>query len=221
MDVIVGGPRDVRATLDGDTGTACVVACPPHPQQRGSRSDERLRAVSDALVDRGVDCLRLDYGPWAEGAGEVRDAVAALDHCVDELEYDRVGLFGYSFGGCVALLAAARVGPGGDGTAGGDGDDADRETDVENRIEVAAVSALAPDRRLSADLDAVAAARALTIPTQVVSGARDTTVDWEPVADAVRDRGGEVVELPADHFFVGQAGTVAERVAPFLVAALG
>ena len=221
MDVIVGGPRDVRATLDGDTGTTCVVACPPHPQQRGSRSDERLRAVSDSLVDRGVDCLRIDYGPWAEGEGEVRDAVAALRHCVAELGYDRIGLFGYSFGGCVALLSAARGTGVGDGTAGGDRAEADREPVVGHGVVVAAVSALAPDRRLSAGLDAVAAARALTIPTQVVYGSRDTTVNWEPVAEAVRDRGEEVVELPADHFFVGQAGAVAERVAPFLVAALG
>ncbi|WP_380678826.1 alpha/beta hydrolase [Salinigranum sp. GCM10025319] len=217
MDVIVGSSRDVRATLDGDAGEACVVACPPHPRQRGSRSDERLRAVSDALVDRGVDCLRIDYGPWAEGKGEVRDAVAALDHCVDELGYDRIGLFGYSFGGCVALLAAA-------GGIAAD-DDAERKAQLEDHaggeFEIAAVSALAPDRRLSADLDVVAATRSLTIPMQVVYGARDTTVDWEPVADAVRDRGGAVVELPADHFFVGQAGTVAERIAPFLVDALG
>jgi hypothetical protein len=203
MDVFVGGGRDVRATLDtgGDRDTntdsadACVVACPPHPQHRGSRSDERLRAVSRELVDRGVDCLRIDYGPWAEGVGEVRDAVDAVAHAHEELGYARVGLFGYSFGGAVALLAAA-------------------ESDA------LAVSVLAPARRLSEELDAVAAVATLSVPLQVVSGSRDTTVDYAPVVDAVRDRGGEAVELPADHFFVGQAGTVAKRVAPFLVDAL-
>jgi alpha/beta superfamily hydrolase len=195
MDVIVGGGRDVRATLDGNENDACVVACPPHPQHRGSRSDERLRAVSDALSSHEVDCLRIDYGPWADGEGEVRDAANAVAHCRDELGYDRVALFGYSFGGAVALLAASS-------------------------LPVAAVSTLAPARRLSADLDAVAAATSLSVPLQVVFGSRDSTVDCAPVVDAVRRKGGDVVELPADHFFVGQAGTVGERVAPFLADAL-
>jgi hypothetical protein len=195
MDVLVGGPRDVRATLDDGEEHACVVACPPHPQHRGSRSDERLRAVSDALSTRGVDCLRIDYGPWAEGEGEVRDAVHAVGHCVEALGYDRVALFGYSFGGAVALSAATQT-------------------------DVAAVSTLAPARRLSAGLDAVEAVAALSVPLQAVFGSRDSTVDCGPVVDAVRDRGGDVVELPADHFFVGQAGKVGARVAPFLAAAL-
>ena len=197
MDVLVDGLRDVRATLDGDAGGDCVVACPPHPRHGGSRHDERLRAVSDALVDRGVDCLRIDYGPWAQGEGEIDDASNAVEHCHRELGYDRVGLFGYSFGGAVALLAASETGP------------------------VVAVSVLAPSHRLSGELDAASAAASLGVPTQVVCGARDTTVDWAPVADAVRDRGGDVVELPADHFFVGQAGRVAEAVAPFFVEAIG
>jgi hypothetical protein len=195
MDVLVGGGRDVRGTLDGDAGGGCVVACPPHPQHRGSRSDERLRAVSDALVTRGVDCLRIDYGPWADGEGEVRDAVAAVSHARAELGYGRVGLFGYSFGGAVSLIAA-------------------------EESEGAAVSVLAPAHRLSPQLDAVEAVRSLSAPLQVVYGTRDTTVEWEPVVDAVRERGGDVVGLPADHFFVGQAGTVADSVGPFLVEAL-
>jgi alpha/beta superfamily hydrolase len=195
MDVLVGGGRDVRATLDGGSGDACVVACPPHPQHRGSRSDERLRAVSQRLVDSGVDCLRIDYGPWAEGRGEVRDAVNAVSHARDQLGYGRVGLFGYSFGGAVSLVAAPEC-------------------------EVGAVSVLAPARRLSADLDAVSAVETLSVPLQVVYGARDTTVEWDPVVEAVREQGGEVVELPADHFFVGQAGKIADAVGPFLTGAL-
>jgi hypothetical protein len=210
-DVTVGGGRDVRATLDGDAGGACVVACPPHPQHRGSRSDERLRAVSRALVDLGVDCLRIDYGPWAESVGEVRDAVNAVRHSRGELGYERVALFGYSFGGCVALLAAAVLAT----------NAVDLATDDGTEQPVAAVSALAPASRLADDLDAVAAAESLTIPMQVVSGARDTTVEWEPVVDAVRAAGGDCVELAADHFFVGQAGTAAAAIAPFLARTLG
>jgi hypothetical protein len=225
MEVLVRGPRDVRGTLDGSDdgdGSGCVVACPPHPKHRGSRSDERLRAVADALVDRDVDCLRIDYGPWARGDGEVRDAVAAVRHAREELGYDRVALFGYSFGGCVALLAAADLAAADPADDPRSGSDADTRTTDQSAVgdTVTAVSVLAPAHRLSAELDAVAAVESLAGPLQAVYGARDTTVDWGPVVDAIRQQGGDVVELPADHFFVGQAGAVADEVAPFLARAL-
>jgi len=191
--VLVPGGRDVRASLDDAGGDACVVACPPHPQHRGHRGDERLVAVGDALGERGVDCLRFDYGAWDGGRGERADAGNALDWAADR--YDRVGLFGFSFGGAVALLAAA------------------------DRTDLAAVSALAPAAGLGddPDLDAAAAVGAVACPLQVVYGSRDETADWEPVVAAARERNAEVVELSADHFFVGRAPTVGERVVAFLV----
>jgi len=172
-----------------------VVACPPHPEHGGHRGDERLRAVSRALGERGIDCLRFDYGDWDGGRGERADALAALGWAADR--YRRVGLFGYSFGGAVALLAAARHGG------------------------LAAVSALAPAARLAdgdpdPDLDAVAALDAVDAPVQVVYGRRDTTADWEPVVERARGLAHEVAELSADHFFVGRADAVAGRVVAFL-----
>lgn len=111
MDVIaIPGARDIRATLDGDReADAVVVACPPHPQHGGSRSDPRLLAVSEALVGRDVACLRFDYGPWDEGRGEQRDAADVLNWADDRFEL--VGLFGYSFGAGVALRVAAGEDP--------------------------------------------------------------------------------------------------------------
>ncbi|WP_435124253.1 alpha/beta hydrolase [Halobaculum sp. D14] len=205
--VLIPGGRDVRATLDraadaaptadeaaaAAAADACVVACPPHPQHRGHRGDQRLRAVSDALTDAGVDCLRFDYGEWDEGYGECADARNAAAWAADR--YESVGLFGFSFGGCVALLTAA-----------------DDRTDPE----VAAVSALAPTARLAADLDCAAAVPEIRCPVQVVYGARDDTADWEPVVDAARDAGADVTELAADHFFVGQADAVGDAVGSWL-----
>lgn len=186
--VVVPGDRDVRASLDTPDADACVVACPPHPQMGGSRSDGRLRAVSDALAPE-VACLRIDYGPWDEGHGERADAVAALGWA--ENEFERVGLFGYSFGGGVALLAAARADP-------------------------LAVATLAPVAALDDDLDAVAALDDIDCPVQVVYGERDTTADWEPVVERARHLGHAVEGVPGDHFFVGQAGTVGGLAADFL-----
>jgi len=190
---VLPGGRDVRVTLDGDGGEALVVACPPHPQYGGDRRDSRLRAVSDALQAAGVDCLRIDYGAWDEGEGERADAVTALEWA-DE-GYERVGLFGYSFGGAIALLGAAAA-----------------------PAEVApqAVSALAPAAQVGGDLDVVAAVSEIEGPVQVVYGERDDTAEWGPVVDRARERGASVESIPADHFFVGQRERIGDLVAAFL-----
>ena len=197
--VLVPGGRDVRATLDGSGGAeACVVACPPHPQMGGRRTDRRLRAVSDHLTERGIACLRFDYGPWDEGAGERTDARNALGWARER--FDTVGVFGYSFGGAVALLAAA--------------------AESEDGTPPEATAVLAPAARLSAGLDAAAAVAAIDCPLQVVYGARDTTADWEPVVERARGVGAEVVEMSADHHFVGQDASVGTAIGEFLAGRL-
>jgi alpha/beta superfamily hydrolase len=194
--VLVPGARDVEATLDSPPGgaSACIVMCPPHPQHRGHRGDDRLVAVAEHLVDRGVAALRFDYGDWDEGRGEREDARNALRWASER--YDAVGLFGFSFGGSVAALAAAT-------------------TDVE----LCAVSLLAPTAELPAGLNAADALAEVDAKLQVVYATRDTTADWEPVVERARELDCEVVELDADHFFVGKLDHVAETVGPFLVAA--
>jgi alpha/beta superfamily hydrolase len=189
--VIIPSDRDVRGLLDAPESDRCVVACPPHPQMGGSRSDRRLRAVSDALE---CACLRFDYGSWDGGYGELADTRDA--YAWARGEYDRVSLFGYSFGGCRALVAAAR-----ESVAG---------TPPER------VVALSPAAELTSDIDAVAAVADIGCPLAVVYGERDTTVDAAAVAERAREHGGRIVTLSADHHFVGQTQTVGERVASLL-----
>jgi alpha/beta superfamily hydrolase len=185
----VPGGRDVRASLDSDgPADAVVVTCPPHPRHGGTRHDGRLTAVSDALPDR-IDCLRVDYGPWDEGRGERTDAENALEWATER--YDRVGCVGYSFGGGIALLTAV-------GTP------------------VDAVAALSPVARLDDGTDVAAAVADVDAPLWVGYGTRDTTVDAAAVAAEATDHGATVETFAADHFFVGQESTVAERVAAFV-----
>jgi len=217
--ILIPGGRDVRASLDSataadagpdaaDAGDAdadattsatvdanAVVACPPHPQMGGDRHDSRLQGVSDAVTGAGVDCLRIDYGPWDEGRGERTDVRNALAWAADR--YDRVGLFGFSFGGTMALLAAAA----GEGPA----------PDV--------LSVLAPGAGLT-DVDVVAALDDIRCPVQIVYGERDDTADWGPIAERARALGYAVEAFPADHFFVGQQAKAADRVCSFLCAHL-
>ena len=191
--VLVPGARDVEATLDEpDAGaSSCVVMCPPHPQHAGHRGDDRLEAVSEYLVERGIAALRFDYGDWDEGTGEREDARNALRWASER--YDTVGIFGFSFGGSIAALAAAT-------------------TDVG----LCAASLLAPTVELPAGLNAADALADISAPLQVVYATRDSTADWEPVVEAARDLDCEVAELDADHFFIGKFDTVAEAVGPFL-----
>jgi alpha/beta superfamily hydrolase len=193
-EIRIAGDRDLRASVDTVDADACVVAAPPHPQMGGSRSDARLRAVGDALADEGVACLRFDYGPWDEGDGEQQDVLTALAYAREHFEW--VGLFGYSFGAGVTLLAAADADP------------------VPTRVAV-----LAPPASIGA-FDTVAALDEIDAPLTVVYGERDTTVDWEPVVERARERGATVEAIPGDHFFVGQVDAAASAVVSGL-AALG
>ena len=196
-DVLIPGGRDVRGTLEvPDDPDAVVVACPPHPQHGGSRTDQRLVAVSTALQDAGIACLRFDYGPWDEGHGEREDVRNAVRWAREADRWDgdlSVGVFGYSFGASQALLAAAGLEEG----------------------TVDAVSVLAPTAFLGDDLDALAAYERLSVPVQVCYGERDTTVEWEPLVDRARDRGDDVTSFPADHFFLGTRTEIASTVGDF------
>jgi hypothetical protein len=193
--VLIPGGREVRGTLDRTGGDAVVVLLPPHPQHGGTRSDRRLRGVSDAVGEADIDALRVDYGAWDRGRGEVTDATNAVAWA--RARYDRVGLFGYSFGGAVALATAAN------------------DANGPNRL--SAVSVLAPPARLTDHLDAVAALDAVAVPVQVLYGERDDLVDWAPVVERARELGHEVVSWGADHHFVGQHEAVGSAVREFFV----
>jgi alpha/beta superfamily hydrolase len=72
-------------------------------------------AVCQALVEAGIASLRFDYrgvgrseGKYGDGLGERADAVAALAYLrqLAQVDQDKVGIIGYSFGATMALTAA-------------------------------------------------------------------------------------------------------------------
>lgn len=197
--VIIPGRRSLEADLDrAEDPAGLIVACPPHPSFGGSRTDRRLRAVSDGLVEAGIDCLRFDYGPWDGGPGERDDTVDAIAWGAEY--YDRIGVFGYSFGGSMAILGGATTG-----------------------VPLVGVSALAPSVRLAreSDLHVVSAFESLPCDVQVIYGERDQTVEWRPIIDVAKDRGCELVAMSADHFFVGQGEAIANAVVAFFEKTIG
>ncbi len=197
-----GTPADRTKTRDGaedgvasdSSVNACVVSCPPHPHHQGHRGDRRLTAVSDTLSPYGIDCLRVGYGAWDSGYGESADIDAAVGWAVER--YDRVGLFGYSFGGWVALGTAT------------------------SQPELAGTSVLAPTADVNPDCDIVNSLDTIEGPVQVIYGSQDTTANWQSIIEQARKLSYDVVELSANHSFVGYESVVADRVGEFFMRAL-
>lgn len=78
------------------------------------------------------------------------------------------------------------------------------------------VALLASGSHITEHLDAVAALERVPASVLVVYGSRDDTVEWEPLVERARDLEQSVVEFAADHYFVGQHGTVAEAMVSLL-----
>jgi len=99
--------------LEGDPGEVAVVLC--HGMM-SSRKSPKIEYLSSLLTKRGVMNLRFDFSGRGESEGEVRDLTYSrqkedLDSAIEYLAsegVERVGAFGSSMGGAVALLTAAR-----------------------------------------------------------------------------------------------------------------
>lgn len=94
-----------------------AVICHPHPQYGGDMDNNVVRAIERVLLRRSRVCLRFNYrgvgeseGSYGHGAGELDDALAALDFLQAQpgLADLSVGLAGFSFGARTALHAALR-----------------------------------------------------------------------------------------------------------------
>jgi hypothetical protein len=92
-----------------------AAVCHPHPLYGGDMNNYVVVAVCQALAEAGIASLRFNYrgvgrseGRYGDGLGERADAGAALAYLrqLAQVEQDRVGIIGYSFGATVALMAA-------------------------------------------------------------------------------------------------------------------
>ena len=110
-----------RLTLEGvlhqptSTPFPATAVCHPHPLFGGDMNNSMVVAVCQALAETGIASLRFNYrgvgrseGKYGDGLGERTDAVAALAYLrqLADVEQDKVGIIGYSFGATVALTAA-------------------------------------------------------------------------------------------------------------------
>lgn len=96
-----------------------AVICHPHPQYGGSMDNKVVTTLARSCAEAGLAALRFNFrgvgasqGRFDEGEGEVEDALAALDWAQSAAsDAQAYVLLGFSFGGRVALRAAARRAP--------------------------------------------------------------------------------------------------------------
>ncbi|UCB42499.1 MAG: AAA family ATPase [Dehalococcoidales bacterium] len=92
-----------------------VVVCHPHSLYGGNMQNNVVVAICEALSQQGIAAFRFNFrgvegsgGQFGGGVAERDDVKAALDFVIstENINPEKVGLAGYSFGGSVALPVA-------------------------------------------------------------------------------------------------------------------
>jgi len=100
---------------DGEGTFLGVVVCHPHPLYGGDMENNVVITICQAVVARSVAALRFNFrgaggsgGQFGGGVRERDDVTAALDYLSsrEEIDGERMGVAGYSFGGAVAFPVA-------------------------------------------------------------------------------------------------------------------
>ena len=182
---------------------ACVVVCHPHPLYGGDMENNVVLAVCHALCQNGIAAFRFNFrgagrseGSFGGGIDEREDVKAAISFVASKEEVDpqRIGLCGYSFGTIPSFL-----GP----LAG----------------QVQAVTAISPPLSLS-PLEGL---EGYLKPKLLISGGEDDFTPrqaFEAFFERLPEPKERQVIIGADHFWWGHEEEVGDRVSSFFAEAL-
>jgi Predicted hydrolase of the alpha/beta superfamily len=120
--------REIPLFLDGPDGQlealhlatpdakGVALICHPHPLFAGTMQNKVVATLQRAARDAGYATLRFNFrgvgqsaGSYAEGRGEIDDALAAAQWLAEQHPGLPLTLMGFSFGSCVAGNAAERL----------------------------------------------------------------------------------------------------------------
>jgi hypothetical protein len=121
--VTLAGPAgDLEARIETPQGLAGVAAfgviCHPHPLFGGTLDNKVVYSLARSFHDLGLPTIRFNFrgvgksaGSYADGLGETDDAVAVVAAGREKWPDAALWLAGFSFGGAVAIRAAAQTSP--------------------------------------------------------------------------------------------------------------
>jgi alpha/beta superfamily hydrolase len=116
IEALIETPADMPA--DAGAPRAFAVVCHPHPLYGGTLDNKVVYTLARACVELGVPSIRFNFrgvggsaGQYDEGRGETADALAVVAHGRERWPGAALWLAGFSFGGAVAVRAAAQAQP--------------------------------------------------------------------------------------------------------------
>jgi len=120
--VLIPGPAgDLQALIETPTSAAprhFAVVCHPHPLFGGTLDNKVVYTLARACEELGAPAIRFNFrgvgssaGTYDEGIGETEDALAVIEFGRARWPAASLWLAGFSFGGAVAVRAAARAQP--------------------------------------------------------------------------------------------------------------
>ncbi|MCU0920361.1 MAG: alpha/beta hydrolase [Burkholderiaceae bacterium] len=183
----VAGPSGaIECAIDMPAGMlrGVAVVCHPHPQHGGTMDNKVVQTLARAFTQLGYTAVRFNFrgvggsaGAWAQGPGEIEDALAVV--AALRVPALPLVLAGFSFGAYVASNAAARLAASADGGV--------------QRLVLVGPAASRFDMM------------AVPQDTLVIHGEADDVVPLAAVLDWARPQSLPVTVVPgAGHFFHGQ-----------------
>ena len=192
------GALEVIAETPAAAPLGAAVICHPHPLYEGSMHNKVVHTLSRAFKRAGCVAVRFNFrgvehseGAFADGLGELEDALAICRWTLKEWPGAPLALAGFSFGAAVSLAAAVHERP------------------------FALVTVAPPVGRLFDHEIEIP-----TCPWLIVQGDADELVDCDRVLEWVNQMqpGPQVSVLNGvDHFFHGRLVELRDIVTDFLV----
>jgi alpha/beta superfamily hydrolase len=119
--IIPGPAGDLEAVIDyaqGAKATEIAVVCHPHPLHGGTMTNKVAHMLAKSFNAAGITAIRFNFrgvgrsaGSYADGIGETEDALAVIEWARARWSGAAVSVAGFSFGGAVAIRAAAASQP--------------------------------------------------------------------------------------------------------------
>lgn len=114
----VGQLETVIDVPESATDARFAVVCHPHPLHCGTMTNKVAHMLAKAFNAAGMPAVRFNFrgvgrseGAYADGIGETDDALAVIEWARGRWPSASVSLAGFSFGGAVAIRAAAASDP--------------------------------------------------------------------------------------------------------------